>query len=69
VEGEEGHVRARNCADTAGSLGSESGEGRGGHALGGPNGPNRPRGRDGWASLVFLFICDKHGIVKLKSFR
>jgi hypothetical protein len=53
TEGEEGRVGARDCADKVGPLGSKSREGRGGRALGGPN---RPRGRDGWASLVFIFI-------------
>jgi hypothetical protein len=56
IEGEEGLVRARNCTDKAGPLGSESEEGRGGRAQGEPNGPNRPRG--GMAGLLwfpFLF--------------
>jgi hypothetical protein len=54
TKGEEGHARARGCANSTGPLGNESGEGR------------RARARrakwaeqaegDGWASLVFLFI-------------
>jgi hypothetical protein len=50
-------MRGRGAALTGRAHSTARARRGGRHAVGGPNGPNKPRG-DGWASFVFLFIFE-----------